>query len=70
MPDTGAPQSGKTTLYWFDVQGGGRFLYDTVDVGRMALRMAETGDWRPFTVKPRSRWDCFLSWAVIRWESR
>jgi hypothetical protein len=65
------PVSGKpTTFYWFDVKGGGRFMYDTIDVGRMAIRMAETGDLRPFTVKPLSRWDRFLIWAVNRLESR
>jgi hypothetical protein len=38
-------------IYRVRVQGGGRFLYDTVDVGRFALRMAQVGDQRPFTVK-------------------
>jgi hypothetical protein len=45
-------------LYTVSVKGGGQFLYDLIDVGRFALRMAEQGDRRPITVKPwpRSRW--------------
>lgn len=39
-------------LYVVDVNDGGTFLYDTLDVGRFATRMAEQGDDRPFTVKP------------------
>lgn len=40
-----------TGLYRVNVQGGGSFLYDAIDVGRFALRMAEEGDRRPFTVE-------------------
>lgn len=44
-------------LYRVTVKGGGRFVYDTIDVGRFALAMAEARDDRPFTVKPwPSRW--------------
>lgn len=39
-------------FYRVTVKGGGRFVYDTIDVGRFALAMAEARDDRPFTVKP------------------
>lgn len=57
-------------LYTVNVKGGGTFLYDTVDVGRWALRMAEVGDDRPFTVKPWPRWrrlvSRFQDWRDLR----
>lgn len=43
------------TLYEVNVRGGGTFVYDTIDVGRFALKMAEVGDRRTFTVKPWTR---------------
>lgn len=51
-------------LYRVKVKGGGSFLYDTIDVGRFALRMAEWGDARRFSVKPWPRWRAWL--AVVR----
>lgn len=47
--------------YRVRVKGGGSFLYDTIDVGRFALMMAEEGDPRPFTVKPWPWWSRIAS---------
>lgn len=67
--ETTQPDSSqRKRLYVVDVKGGGTFLYDTVDVGRWVLRMAEVGDERPFTVKPCPRWRRFLSRLRDEWE--
>jgi hypothetical protein len=50
-------------LYVVDVKGGGTFLYDKIDVGRLVLRMAAEGDWRSFTVRPWPRWRRLLARA-------
>lgn len=39
-------------LYRVEVEGGGSFLYDPIDVGRLMVRMAEEGDTRAVRVSP------------------
>ena len=57
-------------LYVVNVKGGGTFLYDAIDVGRLVLKMAEQGDHRAFTVKPEPwHWrvvDRVRDWWVAR----
>lgn len=50
-------------LYRVHVGGGGSFLYDAIDVGRFARRMAECGDTRTFTVRPWTHWRRICEWV-------
>lgn len=51
------------TMYRVDVEGGGRFLLDWIDVRRFMRRMLDEGDERPFTIRRESQ---LWTWLVSR----
>lgn len=52
-----ATSGGSLHLFVVDVEGGGRFVYDAIDVQRFRREMFVRHDERPYTVRPYTWWD-------------